>query len=274
MRAQPVFWISLLVLILVGVAAPSGAQPGLTDPPDWASPDGASTCAQLGDPVTGEINAGDELSFEYELEPGVYSFVGWVSLDLMSVEMTVRTDVGAVLARDQGPGNMPLCILSIESSATVEVILSAAEERVAGVPGVYALAAAKGKDCFECPAFPEVVILDEWTSIVKEDGAGIMDWQVTEMAGGDSLMLEYDLAPGSYTVIAETKNVDDDIDMYVSLDPETTISKDELPENFAVCCFELDNSAEVTIEIDPWKYAQGDLTTIVVLLARDPEEEP
>jgi hypothetical protein len=169
---------------------------------------------------------------------------------------------------------MPLCCVAIESSETVEVFLRAGEGRVENPQAVYAFASARGDACFERPAFPAKAILDEWTGIVTEEDALVTSWNVSELEGEDSLIYEYRLEPGSYTAVAETTSPGDDIDMYVRVDPETVISRDELPHNFAICYFVLDNPADVTIEIDPWEYAQGDRTTIVVLLARDSEGEP
>jgi len=259
--------IALIPLCLVLTAA---AQIEI-GPPAWVEDAAALPCDQAGETVTGTLSGGEDIVCVYDLGPGTYSAVAWASWDILWLGMTVRNPIGQVLARDDALDNTPVCRFTLAEGETAKVILTAGEARVQDVSADYALTVVRGTNCVERRRSRAKEILDDWTGVVRDEESEVVSWEAVELSGEDSLVLDYSLSAGSYTVIAETTDADDDIDMYVRTEPNTILSRDELPGNNPVCHFVLQNPADVSVEIDPWEYGDGDSTDLVFIVARESE---
>ena len=235
--------------------------------PDWTVRGAHVTCPMLQDIVTGQIQGGETVKFTLELQPGEYSFAAWASLDVVSLGMTIRdASMGSVIKMDDGADNSPICEFTLASAKSVEVSLAAGDARISGAAATYYFAAASGSGCFVRQPCRVKQVLDEWTVIVKDEGWSVMNWEVREITSSDAIKFAYSLPAGEYTAIAETLNPLDDVDMYIKRGSDTILTMNQEPDNSPLCDFELSNPAEITVEIDPFSYTQGQTGDLVVLL--------
>jgi hypothetical protein len=273
MRIPIIFRITTILLFLALVPIRAGAE-RLEAPqsPPWSGAD--IPCSILSGDIAGTMAGNETKMYSVGLSPGAYTIAAWASWDLFSIRLTIKDEAGNELARDEGRDNYPVCAIFLEAATTVQIELQAGIARMNGVDGSYAVAIASGSGCFERPDSYAKEILDEWSMVVTLENAEIMDWMVTEISGARTAKYEFSLSSGRYTVVAETVHPTDDIDMYVKLESDDVLKGNELPDNYPICYFELDRAHTVTIEIDPFLYAEGSSTGLVLVLARDtgPEE--
>ncbi len=263
--------IALLFVLPVILLPLTGAGTVAPDAPQWADQTADFPCEKIGETVKGQLGGGEEISREYTLEPGKYTIAAWANWELVSLRLTVFDANGEEIARDEGRFNSPVCQIDIETTGTVDVTLTAGMSRLPDVKADYELVVAKGEGCYERDWSRAKALLDEWTLIAVSESSTIVHWEAVQMTGADALKLNYELDPGSYTLVAETINRGDDIDMYVKRDGEV-IGQDERPDNYPSCSFEMTSHGTVVIEIYPCEYQGGKSTEAVVLLARDAEE--
>jgi len=271
MSSTKILRIALLFVLPVILIPLTGAGTVAPDAPQWADQTADFPCDKVGETIKGRLGGGEEISQEYTLEPGKYTIAAWADWELVSLRLTVLNADGEEMARDEGRFNTPVCQIDIETAGTVDVTLTAGMSRLPGVKADYELVIAKGEGCYERDWSRAKTLLDEWTLIAISEGSTIVHWEVLRMTGADALKLDYELTPGSYTLVAETINRGDDIDMYIKRDGEV-IRQDERPDNYPSGSFEVTSRGTVVIEIYPWEYQDGKSTEVVVVLARDSEE--
>ncbi|MCX6646894.1 MAG: hypothetical protein NTY09_11175 [bacterium] len=230
-----------------------------------AIPDMASGCDLIGHVQTGYINSGESVTFTFDLEPGAYTFAAWASWDLTSLKLSVSRPDGVELTYDDGTDNNPIVGISFTELTTVNVILTGGIDRVHAVAGAYSFVAATGEGCYEKSVDPAKEILEDYTAVAAENSEEVVKWEYRQLSGENSLILNYTLDPGDYTIVAETLNAGDDIDMYVRKGEEV-LNQDEYPDNRPECIINLLEQTVVSIEIDPWVYGNGTDTSVVVIV--------
>jgi len=259
----------LLLGTFLGLIQPSFGDAGdISCRPEWAMPNGRLRCQRIQDTVEGKIEGKESKTFTFELEGGTYSFGAWVSLDIVSVEISVTDSEGNELAREGGEYNIAACEIQLQEAKKVKVIVTAGEARIHGVSGSYAFVAARGQGCFEIEPYVIEQLLDDWTAMVSHDNWSVVNWRVQEISGTDTISIPIHLAPGLYRAIAETTNVLDDIDLYVKCGPHAQLCSKEEPDNNPVCEFELTSEADLTIQISPWKYGKGESTKMILMIVK------
>jgi hypothetical protein len=254
-----IFITPILVLILTSAT-----------PPEVPAP--AEGCVQVGEVQTGDLASGQSISFPFTLEPGQYTFAAWATWDLISLGMTINGSNGVELTRDEGLDNNPVISIGFEEQTDVVVILTAGADRVSGQAGAFSFVLASGENCYERSVNPTKEILEDYTVIAAENGESVLYWVSDMLFGEDSLMLNYDLEAGDYTIIAETVDESDDIDMYVRRGDEV-LAQDEIPNNAPDCIIHLTETTAVSIEIDPWTYGSGNTTDVIVVVTRSTVEK-
>lgn len=250
-----------ILLIPVLIVLSTGASPPRI-------PDPASGCEGVGQVHTGNLPGGDSMSLTYTLEPGHYTFAAWATWDLTFLTLTINTPDGVELARDDGPDNNPIVEIGFEEQIEIEVILTGGHARVENVHGAFSFIVASGEGCYEKNPDPAKEILEDYTSVALDFGEEVVYWVYQDLNGENSLVLNYRLEPGDYTVVAETIDEDDDIDMYVR-HGDTILYQDEYPDNIPECIIHLSEQTVVSIEIEPWEYGTGNSTKVVVLVTRN-----
>ena len=251
--------IFLLTAFLIAVFLTAASPPRIPDP--------ASGCELIGRAQTGNITGGESVTFNFDLEPGSYTFAAWATWDLVSLKLSVSRLDGVELTRDEGTDNNPIVEISFTEQTTVDVILIGGSSRVHGVPGAYSFVAARGEGCYEKSPDPALEILDDYTAVAAEKNEEVVQWAYETMSGDRSLVLNYRLDPGTYTIVAESIHPDDDIDMYVRRGNEV-LYQDEYPDNRPVCIIHLVEQTVASIEVDPWVYGNGTDTKVVVIVSR------
>jgi hypothetical protein len=262
-----------LLLIFSTVLLLTGAKQSALVKPAWLDGIDDIPCDAIGGIISGEISSEETLGFSIDLEEGTYSVAGWGSWDLIALRLAVRTESGEELGQDNGNDNSPIVTFDLSEASAVTIVLTAGQARIDGATGSYSFAIMEGADCFDRELFPAKEALDIWTSIVYEENATLLRWEMIQIEGEDSIYFTHQLPAGSYMVVAETTNPFDDIDMYVRFSSDNVISQDELPNNYPVCRFELDRERTVNIEVELWEYGAASGTGIVFLLARDNQAE-
>jgi len=261
-----VFYILLVLLVF------TGAKQSAQVKPPWLEGTGDIPCDAVGGIISGEIGSGETKGFSIDLEAGSYVVAGWGSWDLTALRMAVRTDSDEVIGQDNGNDNSPIISFELEDAGSVMIVLTAGETRMDSAIGTFSFTVMRGVECFEREHFPAKEVLETWTSIIIEENATLIHWEVISISGEESINFTHELPPGCYMVVAETTNPFDDIDMYVRINSDT-VSQDELPNNYPICRFEIEREEDVTIEVDPWEYGIETGSGLVFMIARDNEAE-
>lgn len=230
-------------------------------------PEMAEGCELIGEPLTGVLYTREKAYFTFDLEAGTYTFAAWATWDLGSLGLTILGPDGAELTHDDGLDNSPMKILRLNEDLSLDIVLTAGDSLVPFEPGAFTFVVASGERCFERIDDPGKEILDTWAVVISEGNEEIIYWVFDDLLEDESLVLNYRLNPGSYFVAAETINPDDDIDMYIR-QGDLLLSKDEYPNNYPVCYFDLTEAAVISITVNPWEYAVGIRTAVIVVVAR------
>jgi hypothetical protein len=159
----------------------------------------------------------------------------------------------------------------VNAPTKIDVVLTPGRSINPDSPTPYAVAVAKGRNCFERNEDRMQTMFDEWCGIMLEDGYEIIDWDIIDLTEENPTRFTYTLDRGSYAAVAETSNAMDDIDMYVKVDDATTIGKDEEPNNSPACIFDLDHAFDVMVDIDAWELRHPSETSLVFILAINPD---
>jgi len=264
---------SLTIILFLSALAITGAATLEPVAAPWTAPDFMMPCEIIDDTVAGTIAGLEEISFSYSLDSGTYTVAAWSTWDIISLKLTVHNSMGQVIGREDGLNNMPVVEFTLENPEQITLELSAGTERMSGVDADYSLLLARGSDCIESPDYPAKGLLDEWTGVVSDEDFVIEYWEAIEVSDAEMYELEISLSPGAYAIVAETTSFQDDIDMYIRRGEDTILTQNELPDNSPVCHFELDNVTTVTIQVDPWHYAIGESTGMMLIVAHGELEE-
>jgi len=262
--------LTILLIPAMMLVATGAKTLGPPEKAPWEDTENPPPCQVLTGDITGILGGNETKVYTVDLPAGTFTIAGWGSWDLVSLRLTVRDSNGEELACDEGRNNLPVCEISLEEGGSVKIELEAGISRVGDLGGAYSLAVMSGTGCVEAEDDRYAKeILDEWTMITFTENSLVRDWDVQHISGARIYGYEYELPAGKYFAVAETTQPGDDIDMYVKLESDEVIRGNELPNNFPICYFELEHARVVTIEIDPFSYAEGSSTELVFLLAEE-----
>lgn len=257
----------ILVIPIIGILLTAS----VSLPPEQAPWDGEESeisCDTILSPILSTLEGGQARAWQVTLDPGEYTVAAWASWDLVSLTLVVTDADGDRLATCTSPVNIPFSEIEISETTTINLNVYAGEAVVDGIPADLSVTVFSGQGCVDPEFSYTKAILNEWQGVLSEEGGELILWDVMALESEDSVYMEYELEPGTYSVVAETTNYSDDIDMYVRIDNEE-ISRNEEPDNFPVCHFSLESGATIEVEVDPWSYAEGSSTGLVIMVAED-----